>query len=237
MRPHRWNKTKMDDLEPTLEELKAYEQLVIDLEHSPSKVQNQDETNNPAAETSEDVYDPVTDYLNEIRKIKPLTPKEEAELISQINAGDEDARQHLIEANLRLVVLIAERHQERSTTLLDLIQEGNIGLIRSIDKFDSKFGMRFSTYAAWYIDKTIDQAIVEKASNNTLTLDTTTDQNIFEEFPERAQIAEKVARRFGGFPDPNNSPTLEEVAKSMGNTRIYSITPETLRKLRHPRKR
>src|SRR5689334_7163718 len=164
----------MDDLEPTLEELKAYEQLVIDLEHSSSKVQNQDEPNNPRAETSEDVYDPVTDYLNEIRKIKPLTPKEEAELISQINAGDEDARQHLIEANLRLVVLIAERHQERGTTLLDLIQEGNIGLIWSIDKFDSKFGMRFSTYAAWYIDKTIDQAIVEKASNNTLTLDTTT---------------------------------------------------------------
>jgi RNA polymerase primary sigma factor len=232
----------MDDLEPTLEELKTYEQLVAELprlysSQFSSEVENRDEANNPSAETGEDIYDAVNVYLNEIRKIEPLTAKEEAELISQINTGDEDARLHLTKANLRLVVLITERHQGRGLALLDMIVEGNIGLIRSIDNFDSKFGVRFSTYAAWYIDKTIKQAIAEKASNNTSTLDTT-GPDIFEEFPDRAQIAEKVILRFGGFPDPNNSPTLEEVAKKLGATResIRSIEPEVLRKLRQPRK-
>ncbi len=107
--------------------------------------------------------DPVRMYLKEIGKIKLLTPEEELELAKQMAEGDEQARKRMSEANLRLVVSIAKRYVGRGMQLLDLIQEGNLGLMKAVEKFDYTKGYKFSTYATWWIRQSITRAIADQA--------------------------------------------------------------------------
>ena len=107
--------------------------------------------------------DPVRMYLKDIGKILLLSPEEELELAKRIELGDEEAKNKLAEANLRLVVSIAKRYAGRGMQFLDLIQEGNLGLIKAVDKFDYRKGFKFSTYATWWIRQAITRAIADQA--------------------------------------------------------------------------
>ena len=109
------------------------------------------------------VDDPVRMYLKEIGKVPLLSPGEEIELAKKIELGDEAAKKKLAEANLRLVVSIAKRYVGRGMQLLDLIQEGNLGLIKAVEKFDYRKGYKFSTYATWWIRQAITRAIADQA--------------------------------------------------------------------------
>ena len=109
------------------------------------------------------INDPVRMYLKEIGKISLLSLEEELELSKRIDEGDEEAKSILAESNLRLVVSIAKRYVGRNLSFLDLIQEGNIGLMKAVDKFDSSKGYKFSTYATWWIRQAITRAIADQA--------------------------------------------------------------------------
>ena len=109
------------------------------------------------------VDDPVRMYLREIGNVELLTAEEEIDLAKRIEQGDEEARKHLSEANLRLVVAIAKVHTGRGLPLSDLIQEGNIGLMKAVEKFDYRKGNRFSTYATWWIRQSISRAIADQS--------------------------------------------------------------------------
>ena len=117
---------------------------------------------NALAETFK-LDDPMRMYLKEIGKIPLLTPEKELELAKRMADGDEDARHQMAEANLRLVVSIAKRYVGRGMQLLDLIQEGNMGLIKAVEKFDYTKGYKFSTYATWWIRQSISRAIADQA--------------------------------------------------------------------------
>ena len=109
------------------------------------------------------IDDPVKMYLREIGSIEMLTPEEEQDIARRISEGDVSAKKRLSEANLRLVVSIAKRYIGRGMPLLDLIQEGNLGLIKAVDKFDPSKGFKFSTYATWWIRQSVTRAIADQA--------------------------------------------------------------------------
>ena len=109
------------------------------------------------------IEDPVRMYLKEIGKVPLLSADEEIELAKRMEVGDEDAKKRLAEANLRLVVSIAKRYVGRGMLFLDLIQEGNLGLIKAVEKFDYRKGYKFSTYATWWIRQAITRAIADQA--------------------------------------------------------------------------
>ena len=109
------------------------------------------------------IEDPVRMYLKEIGKVPLLSAEEEIELAKRMAEGDEDAKKRLAEANLRLVVSIAKRYVGRGMLFLDLIQEGNLGLIKAVEKFDYQKGFKFSTYATWWIRQAITRAIADQA--------------------------------------------------------------------------
>ena len=109
------------------------------------------------------IDDPVKVYLKEIGRVPLLTPDEEVDLAVRITNGDEAAKKRLSEANLRLVVSIAKRYLGRGMQFLDLIQEGNLGLIKAVEKFDYTKGFKFSTYATWWIRQAITRAIADQA--------------------------------------------------------------------------
>ena len=141
---------------PTLSEMQAIEDegLPADLDEPealPEDVENAK------------LDDPVRMYLKEIGRIKLLTPEEEQEIAKKMAEGDEDARKRMSEANLRLVVSIAKRYVGRGMQLLDLIQEGNLGLMKAVEKFDYTKGYKFSTYATWWIRQAITRAIADQA--------------------------------------------------------------------------
>ncbi len=112
---------------------------------------------------SAEAPDPVRSYLKEIGGVSLLSAKDEVRLAKLIEKGDQDAKNALIEANLRLVVSVAKRYMGRGLNLLDLIQEGNLGLIRAVEKFDYRKGFKFSTYATWWIRQAVSRAIADQA--------------------------------------------------------------------------
>ena len=116
-----------------------------------------------AVSESADISDPVRQYLKAIRHVKLLTAEEEQTIAKKITEGDQEAKKKLIEANLRLVVSIAKKYVGRGLPLLDLIQEGNIGLMKAVDKFEYEKGFKFSTYATWWIRQAITRAIADQA--------------------------------------------------------------------------
>jgi RNA polymerase primary sigma factor len=121
------------------------------------------ETEEVVAPDGIEIDDPVRMYLKEIGRVRLLTANEEINLASRIENGEEDAKRQLVEANLRLVVSIAKRYVGRGMLFLDLIQEGNLGLMKAVEKFDYRKGFKFSTYATWWIRQAITRAIADQA--------------------------------------------------------------------------
>ncbi|MBO8442011.1 MAG: RNA polymerase sigma factor RpoD [Firmicutes bacterium] len=128
-----------------------------------NKVSKEELKKTDSMPTGVKISDPVRMYLKEIGRVPLLSAEEEVELAERIEAGDETAKQELAEANLRLVVSIAKRYVGRGMQFLDLIQEGNMGLMKAVDKFDYRKGFKFSTYATWWIRQAITRAIADQA--------------------------------------------------------------------------
>lgn len=144
-------KDDLDEQEPDLEDLEEVEDIKVE------------ELNNIANFEGISTDDPVRMYLREIGRIPLLSYEEELEIAKKVLDGDEEAKQKLAESNLRLVVSIAKKYVGRGMLFLDLIQEGNMGLIKAVDKFDYKKGFKFSTYATWWIRQAITRAIADQA--------------------------------------------------------------------------
>ena len=150
--------------------------------------------------------DPVKVYLKEIGRVPLLTPEEEIELAIRIADNDEKAKKRLAEANLRLVVSIAKRYVGRGMQFLDLIQEGNLGLIKAVDKFDYTKGFKFSTYATWWIRQAITRAIADQA--RTIRIPVHMVETINKVKKTNSQLLHKNGR----------DPTAEEIANELGMT-------------------
>ena len=155
-----------------------------------------------AAEYSLD--DPVRMYLKEIGQVKLLSAEEEVELAKRVAEGDQDAKNKLTEANLRLVVSIAKKYSGRGLHILDLIQEGNTGLIRAVDKFDWTKGNKFSTYATWWIRQAITRAIADQARTIRVPV------HMVEVINKATRCNRKLVQELG------REPTVEEIAKELG---------------------
>ncbi len=141
----------------SLEDLMELEETIIDGDH------DLDDDYDAAVSDAIAIDDPVKIYLKEIGRVPLLTPEEEIELAQKMKDGDKEAKKRLAEANLRLVVSIAKRYGGRGMSFLDLIQEGNLGLIKAVEKFDYTKGFKFSTYATWWIRQSITRAIADQA--------------------------------------------------------------------------
>ncbi|CED94319.1 MULTISPECIES: RNA polymerase sigma factor RpoD [Romboutsia] len=152
------------------------------------------------------IDDPVRMYLKEIGKIPLLKPHEEVELARRMNEGDELAKQRLVEANLRLVVSIAKRYVGRGMLFLDLIQEGNLGLIKAVEKFDYVKGFKFSTYATWWIRQAITRAIADQARTIRIPV------HMVETINKLIRVSRQLLQELGRDPKP------EEIAKEMDMT-------------------
>lgn len=150
------------------------------------------------------ISDPVRMYLREIGKISLLTPEEEVELAKRVEEGEEEAKKKLIEANLRLVVSIAKKYIGRGLSFLDLIQEGNLGLIRAVEKFDYRKGFKFSTYATWWIRQAITRAIADQARTIRIPV------HMVETINKLIRVSRQLVQQLG------REPTIEEIAQSLG---------------------
>lgn len=148
--------------------------------------------------------DPVRMYLKEIGKVPLLTADEEIELARRMEAGDESAKKRLCEANLRLVVSIAKRYVGRGMLFLDLIQEGNLGLIKAVDKFDYTKGYKFSTYATWWIRQAITRSIADQARTIRIPV------HMVETINKLIRVSRQLLQTYG------REPTPEEIALEMG---------------------
>lgn len=149
------------------------------------------------------IDDPVRMYLKEIGKVPLLSPEEEIDLAQKINNGDMAARKKLAEANLRLVVSIAKRYVGRGMLFLDLIQEGNLGLIKAVEKFDFTKGFKFSTYATWWIRQAITRAIADQARTIRIPV------HMVETINKLIRVSRQLLQELGREPRP------EEIAKIM----------------------
>ncbi len=149
------------------------------------------------------IDDPVRMYLKEIGKVSLLLPEEEISLAKRIEAGDQEAKKKLAEANLRLVVSIAKRYVGRGMLFLDLIQEGNLGLIKAVEKFDYRKGYKFSTYATWWIRQAITRAIADQARTIRIPV------HMVETINKLIRVSRQLLQELGRDPHP------EEVAKIM----------------------
>ena len=152
----------LDVLAPPLDEELPTEAELRTLENEPL-ADPEEVTEEALPDPSAKLDDPVRMYLKEIGKIPLLSPEEEVEVAKRMADGDEKARQKMTEANLRLVVSIAKRYVGRGMQLLDLVQEGNLGLLKAVEKFDYTKGYKFSTYATWWIRQAITRAIADQA--------------------------------------------------------------------------
>ena len=165
------------------------------------------------------INDPVRMYLKEIGRINLLTSDEEFEYAKRAEAGDDEAKRMLAESNLRLVVSIAKRYVGRGMLFLDLIQEGNIGLMKAVDKFDPTKGYKFSTYATWWIRQAITRAIADQARTIRVPV------HMVETINKLARVQRQLTQ------DLNREPTDEEIAKKLGITvekvrEVYKISQD-----------
>lgn len=158
--------------------------------------------------------DPVRMYFKEIGKVPLLTAEEERELAIRIEQGDEEAKKKLCESNLRLVVSIARRYLNRGLSFLDLIQEGNLGLIKAVEKFDYTKGYKFSTYATWWIRQAITRSIADQARTIRIPV------HMVETINKLIRISRQLLQEYG------REPTSEEIAEEMG------ITVEKVREIK-----
>ena len=149
------------------------------------------------------IEDPVRMYLKEIGKVPLLSAEEEIELAQRMEEGDQEAKKRLAEANLRLVVSIAKRYVGRGMLFLDLIQEGNLGLIKAVEKFDYRKGYKFSTYATWWIRQAITRAIADQARTIRIPV------HMVETINKVIRVSRQLLQELGHDPSP------EEIAKEM----------------------
>ena len=182
-----------DDLEPDPEAEAELEELV-------EAAEADDLTDMPKGVT---VDDPVRMYLKEIGKVPLLTADEEMDLAQRMEQGDEEAKKRLCEANLRLVVSIAKRYVGRGMLFLDLIQEGNLGLIKAVDKFDWRKGFKFSTYATWWIRQSITRSIADQARTIRSPV------HMVETINKQIRVTRQLLQELG------RDPTPEEIAAEM----------------------
>ena len=183
----------LDDLVPEVDDLSEIEEVT------------EEEIN--ATDELADTYatdDPVRMYLKEIGKVPLLTPEEEVELAKRMAEGDEVAKHRMTEANLRLVVSIAKRYVGRGMLFLDLIQEGNLGLIKAVEKFDHTKGYKFSTYATWWIRQAITRAIADQARTIRIPV------HMVETINKTIRISRQLLQELG------HDPSAEEIAEEMG---------------------
>ncbi|ADI26050.1 RNA polymerase sigma factor RpoD [Geobacillus sp. G4] len=159
------------------------------------------------------INDPVRMYLKEIGRVPLLSAEEEIELAKRIEQGDEEAKRRLTEANLRLVVSIAKRYVGRGMLFLDLIQEGNMGLIKAVEKFDYRKGYKFSTYATWWIRQAITRAIADQARTIRIPV------HMVETINKLIRVQRQLLQDLG------REPTPEEIAEEM------DLTPEKVREI------
>ncbi|MFP3392040.1 RNA polymerase sigma factor RpoD [Brevibacillus reuszeri] len=159
------------------------------------------------------INDPVRMYLKEIGRVPLLSAEEEIKLAQRIEQGDEEAKRRLAEANLRLVVSIAKRYVGRGMLFLDLIQEGNMGLIKAVEKFDYRKGYKFSTYATWWIRQAITRAIADQARTIRIPV------HMVETINKLIRVSRQLLQELGREPMP------EEIAEKM------DLTPEKVREI------
>ncbi|GGG05989.1 RNA polymerase sigma factor RpoD [Paenibacillus aceti] len=159
------------------------------------------------------IDDPVRMYLKEIGRVPLLSAEEEIELAQRVEQGDEEAKRRLAEANLRLVVSIARRYVGRGMVFLDLIQEGNMGLIKAVEKFDYSKGFKFSTYATWWIRQAITRAIADQARTIRIPV------HMVETINKLIRVSRQLLQEIG------REPTPEEIAAEM------DISPEKVREI------
>ncbi|MBR0051178.1 MAG: sigma-70 family RNA polymerase sigma factor, partial [Firmicutes bacterium] len=182
-----------DSMEPDPEAEAELEELV-------EAAESDDLTDMPKGVT---VDDPVRMYLKEIGKVPLLTADEEMDLAQRMEQGDEEAKKRLCEANLRLVVSIAKRYVGRGMLFLDLIQEGNLGLIKAVDKFDWRKGFKFSTYATWWIRQSITRSIADQARTIRIPV------HMVETINKQIRVTRQLLQELGRDPSP------EEIAAEM----------------------
>lgn len=181
-----------DDITPELEELEELEEVEEEALVDPETLAD-----------SFSIDDPVRMYLKEIGKISLLTPEEEIELAERMANGDKAAAQRMAEANLRLVVSIAKRYVGRGMLFLDLIQEGNLGLIKAVEKFDHTKGYKFSTYATWWIRQAITRSIADQARTIRIPV------HMVETINKVIRVSRQLLQELGHDPSP------EEIAEEM----------------------
>lgn len=198
-----------DQFELVLENLESMGvQVIRDSQGSKEKEEGAEETEEEEIDLSIpeaiNIDDPVRMYLKEIGKVPLLTAEEEVQIAKRMEAGDESAKRELAEANLRLVVSIAKRYVGRGMLFLDLIQEGNLGLIRAVEKFDYTRGFKFSTYATWWIRQAITRAIADQARTIRVPV------HMVETINKLSRIQRELLQRLG------REPTVPEIAAEMG---------------------
>ena len=183
-----------DDALPALEELQEIEEVT----------EEEIAADTDALADTFSTDDPVRMYLKEIGKVPLLTPEEEQDLAKRMADGDEEAKRRMAEANLRLVVSIAKRYVGRGMLFLDLIQEGNLGLIKAVDKFDYTKGYKFSTYATWWIRQAITRAIADQARTIRIPV------HMVETINKVIRVSRQLLQELG------HDPSAEEIAAEMG---------------------
>jgi RNA polymerase nonessential primary-like sigma factor len=189
----------------------------------PANVDLDSEDEGALTERFEKTLDATQLYLNEIGFSPLLTPEEEVLFSRMAQRGEEAGRQRMIESNLRLVVKIARRYINRGLTLLDLIEEGNLGLIRAVEKFDPERGFRFSTYATWWIRQTIERAIMNQTRTIRLPIHVVKELNVY------LRAARELTQRLDHEPTPEDiaqmvDKPVDEVKRLLGlNERVTSV--------------
>ena len=204
----------MDQIDKIYESLEDQGISIISGDDSESKEYEEEAVKLTTAEVMEDalkkegfaVDDPVRMYLKEIGKIPLLTPDEEVELSERMANGDPDAKNRIIEANLRLVVSIAKKYSGRGMFFLDLIQEGNMGLIKAVEKYDYSKGYKISTYATWWIKQSITRAIADQARTIRIPV------HMVETIHRYSKISRQLLQENG------KEPSAEEIAERAGTT-------------------
>jgi RNA polymerase primary sigma factor len=195
-----------DQIEKIYETLETLGIDVVDEEDEGKdidEISDEDEQSDASLLEGVSIDDPVRMYLKEIGKVPLLTAEEEVELAKRMEQGDEEAKRKLAEANLRLVVSIAKRYVGRGMLFLDLIQEGNLGLIKAVEKFDYRKGYKFSTYATWWIRQAITRAIADQARTIRIPV------HMVETINKLIRVSRQLLQEYGREPLP------EEIAKEM----------------------
>lgn len=211
----------LEDIDYTIAQVDIDSATPDELESEEMKEIEQDVKSFDSAENMEKLFvqegltidDPVRMYLKEIGKIPLLSPERETYLAEQIALGNKTAKDELIEANLRLVVSIAKRHVGKGMYFLDLIQEGNLGLIKAVEKFDYSKGYKFSTYATWWIRQAITRAIADQARTIRIPV------HMVETIHKVSRTARQLLQELG------REPTTDEIAARL------EITPEKVREI------